>query len=216
MQQKIDSRLREYIEETVLPRYRDFDPAHRIDHAEAVITRSLALAEGYEVDINMVYAIAAFHDTGLCGDRRVHHLASGAIVRSDNRLREWFSAEEVEAMAQAVEDHRASSDHAPRNIYGMIVAEADRLIMPRTVVERTVQYGLAHYPELDKEAQYARAKEHLTGKYGEGGYLRLWIPASPNAQRLTELRALIGDEAQLRSLFDDLYERLVGEGCPRP
>ena len=129
-----------YIEQEILPRYDHFDAAHRRDHADEVITRSLALAEHYDININMVYAIAAYHDTGLCEGRDTHHLVSGRIIREDKRLREWFDENQIETIAQAAEDHRASSGHEPRSIYGKIVAEADRLIMPEKVIRRTIQY----------------------------------------------------------------------------
>ena len=197
--------LQAYIEAAILPLYKEFDPAHRTDHALQVITESLKLSKHYDVDERMVYAIAAYHDIGLCEGRERHHLVSGKILRADERLREWFSEEQIETMAQAVEDHRASLDHAPRSIYGRIVAEADRLIDPMTVLLRTVQYGLSHYPELSKEQHYQRYCEHLQEKYAKGGYLRLWIPESDNATHLAELRALIADEVQKRKVFEMFY-----------
>ena len=197
--------LQAYIESAILPRYKDFDPAHRIDHALQVIAESLKLAKHYDVNERMVYTIAAYHDIGLCEGRERHHLVSGRMLRADERLHEWFTDEEIETMAQAVEDHRASLDHAPRSIYGRIVAEADRLIDPMTVLLRTVQYGLSHYPELDKEEHYQRYCEHLQEKYAEGGYLKLWIPESDNAARLTELRALMADEIRKRKVFEQFY-----------
>ena len=197
--------LQAYIESAILPRYKDFDPAHRIDHALQVIAESLKLAKHYDVDERMVYTIAAYHDIGLCEGRERHHLVSGRMLRSDEHLREWFTEEEIVTMAQAVEDHRASLNHAPRSIYGRIVAEADRLIEPMTVLLRTVQYGLSHYPELSKEQHYQRYCEHLQEKYAEGGYLKLWIPESDNAARLAELRALIADEARKREAFEQIY-----------
>lgn len=197
--------MKHYIETAILPRYKDFDPAHRIDHALQVIAESLKLAKHYDVDERMVYTIAAYHDIGLCEGRERHHLVSGRMLRADERLHEWFTDEEIETMAQAVEDHRASLDHAPRSIYGRIVAEADRLIDPMTVLLRTVQYGLSHYPELDKEQHYQRYCEHLQEKYAEGGYLKLWIPESDNAARLTELRALMADEIRKRKVFEQFY-----------
>ena len=197
--------LQAYIESAILPRYKDFDPAHRIDHALQVIAESLKLSKHYDVDERMVYTIAAYHDIGLCEGRERHHLVSGRMLRGDKRLHEWFTDEEIETMAQAVEDHRASLDHAPRSIYGRIVAEADRLIDPMTVLLRTVQYGLSHYPELDKEEHYQRYCEHLQEKYAEGGYLKLWIPESDNAAQLTELRALMADEIRKRKVFEQFY-----------
>ena len=109
-------------------------------------------------------------------------------------------------MQEAIEDHRASNKQAPRSIYGKIVAEADRIIDPEITLRRTVQYGLSHYPEMDKERQYERFRKHLADKYAEGGYLKLWIPQSDNAGRLAELRQLIINEERIRRVFDQLYE----------
>jgi uncharacterized protein len=197
-----------YIEQKILPRYDHFDTAHQRNHAEEVIARSLALAGHYDVDENMVYAIAAYHDTGLCEGRDTHHLVSGHIIREDKKLREWFDEEQIETMAQAAEDHRASNGHEPRSIYGKIVAEADRLITPEKVIRRTIQFTQDHFPEYDKEQQYQRFRDHLLEKYSDTGYLRLWIPESDNATRLEELRIIIRDEEKMRKAFDQTFEKI--------
>lgn len=204
----IFNELIQYIEQEILPPYDHFDAAHQRNHAEEVIARSLALAEHYEVNINMVYVIAAYHDTGLCEGRDTHHLVSGRIIREDKKLREWFDGEQIETMAQAAEDHRASSGHEPRSIYGKIVAEADRLITPEKVMRRTIQFTQDHFPNYDKEQQYERFREHLLEKYSDTGYLRLWIPESDNAMQLEELRKTIRDEAAMRSAFEEFYSHL--------
>ncbi|MBO7615822.1 MAG: HD domain-containing protein [Bacteroidales bacterium] len=198
----VNTSLLAYIEQEILPRYTHFDAAHQRNHAEEVIERSMALAKHYEVNKNMVYAIAAYHDTGLCEGRDTHHLVSGRIIREDKRLRDWFDEAQIETMAQAAEDHRASSGHEPRSIYGKIVAEADRLITPEKVIRRTIQFGVDHYPELDKEGQYQRFRTHLLEKYSDTGYLRLWIPESDNAVRLEELRRTIRDETKMWEAFE--------------
>ena len=196
-----------YIKQEILPRYDHFDAAHQRNHADEVIERSLALAKHYDVDENMVYAIAAYHDTGLCEGRDTHHLVSGRIIREDKKLREWFDEEQIETMAQAAEDHRASNGHEPRSIYGKIVAEADRLISPEKVIRRTIQFTQDHFPGYDKEQQYQRFREHLLEKYSDTGYLRLWIPESDNATRLEELRIIIRDEEKMRKAFDQTFEK---------
>ncbi len=173
-----------------------------------VIEQSRAIAADLDVDMNMVYTIAAYHDAGLTADRKTHHLVSGTTMREDMRLRDWFSEEQIETMAQACEDHRASSNHEPRSIYGKIVAEADRFIDPDTIILRTVQYGLANYPELDKEGHWHRTLNHLHEKYAEGGYLRLWFDNSPNVARLNSLRQIIKNEPLLREKFNHLYDTL--------
>lgn len=207
---RIPRALKEYIETEIIPRYAGFDKAHNLDHAQTVINESMEIADHYpEVNRNMVYAIAAYHDTGLVEGREFHHLASGKIVEADAMLRQWFTEEEIRQMKEAVEDHRASSDHEPRSIYGRIVAEADRIISPDTTLRRTVQYGLKNYPELDKEGQYRRFCQHLQNKYAEGGYLKLWIPFSKNATKLQELRKLIDNPVLLRETFEKLFREEI-------
>lgn len=202
----IEKSLQSFLEKQILPRYAEFDKAHQENHALSVIEQSMKLAPYYDVNYNMVYTIAAYHDLGLHDDRKTHHLISGKIIREDVRLKEWFTPEQIETMAQAAEDHRASSDHEPRSIYGKIVAEADRLIDKDTILRRTIQYGFKHYPHLDKEAHIQRALDHLNEKYAEGGYLKLWIPESPNAERLHSLKKLIKDKKTIRQLLEIIYE----------
>lgn len=202
----MEKSLEEYCEREIIPRYAAFDKAHREDHVRTVIAQSLTLAEHYDVNADMVYAAAAYHDLGLAEGRETHHLASGRIIRSDAALKRWFSPEQIETVAQAAEDHRASSKHEPRSIYGRILAEADRVIDGETIVRRTIQYGLSHYPELDPEGHWERTLEHLREKYGYGGYLKLYIPESPNAGRLEALRALIDSPSELRVVFERLFE----------
>ena len=197
--------LQAYIETEIIPRYRHFDKAHREDHVLTVIRESLQLARHYPVDPDILYVAAAFHDTGLAVDRATHHLESGRIIREDPRLPQWFSREEIELAAQAAEDHRASAKTAPRSLYGRLLAEADRVIDPETIIRRTVQYGLEHYPELEREGHWERTLQHLKEKYGDGGYLRLWIPESANAGRLEQLRSIIRRPEALRPIFERLY-----------
>ena len=194
-----------YIESEIIPRYAGFDKAHREDHARTVIDRALAMGEAYDIDRDMLYVAAACHDLGLAVDRKTHHLESGRIIRADARLREWFTEEQIETIAQAAEDHRASATAPPRSLYGRLVAEADRLIVPETIIRRTVQFGLSHYPELDKEGHWQRTLEHLHEKYAEGGYLHLLIPGSPNEEPLERLREIIKDERLLREMFERFF-----------
>ncbi len=198
----VDAGVRRYVEQEIIPRYRNFDAAHREDHVRMVIERSVTLAEMYGADVTLAYVVAAYHDTGLVEGREIHHVVSGRILLEDGFLKECFSPEQRRMMAEAAEDHRASTGHEPRSIYGKIVAEADRMIIPEVIIRRTVQYGLAHYPDLDKEGHYRRLCSHMQEKYAEGGYLKLWLPESENVSRLEELRRWIRDERKLREEFE--------------
>ena len=201
----MDKSLREYVDGRIIPMYDGFDAGHGREHVNAVAQEALRLAAFYDVNEEMVYAAAAYHDTGLSVDRKTHHLESGRIIREDKELCRWFTDEQIEVIAQAAEDHRASSDHEPRTIYGKIIAEADRQIIPESIILRTVQYGFKHYPELDKEGHWRRTCEHMAEKYDEGGYLKLWIPESRNAEGLARLREIIHEKSRLRAMFEAAY-----------
>lgn len=197
--------LVEYIETKILPRYANFDRAHNLEHVTRVIRRSMELVRITGADINMTYTIAAYHDLGMSGPRAIHHLTGGKILAADARLKRWFSAEQIKIMREAVEDHRASASRAPRSLYGKIIAEADRDIDVDTVIRRTIQYGLSNYPQLDRQGQWQRFKQHMDEKYSANGYIRLWLPHSPNEQQLNQLRQLIADTTRLKARFDEIF-----------
>lgn len=201
--------IREFVEREIVPRYDSFDAGHGRDHVETVISQALSLAQYYpEVDRCLLLVAAAYHDLGLAYGRKEHHIHSARIIRQDERLRQWFSEEEIDTIADAAEDHRASSDHEPRTIYGRIVAEADRIIDGETIVRRALQYGLKHEPGLDREGQYRRLMVHMREKYDYGGYLQLWIPESDNAKQLEAFRQTLADEEAFRHLFDTIYNSI--------
>lgn len=203
--------LNQWITNEIHPRYDLFDPAHQRDHVRKVEEETLRLGTLYGLNPNLLLATAALHDVGLAHGREEHHLHSGTFVRNEPTLLRWFSPQQIELIAQAVEDHRASADHEPRSLYGKIVAEADRDIEPIKIVRRTLQYSIAHYPDYDKEQLCQRSLTHLHEKYGVGGYLKLYIPESRNAQALKELQLLIANEEALRALFDQLLPEELGK-----
>ncbi len=198
--------LMEFIETQILPRYADFDTAHGLLHVQRVIGRSLKLARQTGADLNMAYTVAAYHDLGLSGPRAIHHITSGKILINDARLKRWFSPDQMRVMREAVEDHRASASHVPRNIYGRIVAEADRDLEPEIVLRRTVQYGLSVYPEKNREEHWRRFCQHLHDKYSATGYIRLWLRNSASENHLQQLRSMIDNPSLLRQNFDRLFD----------
>jgi len=197
--------LIEFVETQILPHYASFDRAHNMEHVTRVIRRSLALARQTGADLDMAYAIAAYHDLGLSGPRAIHHITSGKILMADARLQRWFSPDQLKVMKEAVEDHRASASKAPRSIYGKIVAEADRDLDPATVIRRTIQFGLANYPQLDAEGHWRRFMQHMQEKYSASGYIRLWIQGSENERNLNQLRSWIVDAKAMRAHFDRIF-----------
>lgn len=203
----ISTDLQTYIETEILPRYDSFDKGHNRQHIQKVITESLLLAEEYAVDKNMVFTIAAYHDSGMPQGREQHHIFSGELLLADTMLLRWFSHAQLLVMRDAIEDHRASSKQPPRTIYGCIVAEADRDISVDVVLRRTLQFGLKKYPNEPFLFHFNRSITHLKEKYAEDGYLQLYLKSAKNERGLAELRTLIRDvkalEKQCLLIFEE-------------
>ena len=193
MDNRVDLDLMAFVEQQILPRYNAFGKSHGLGHVQRVIKNALTLVPATGTNPNMVYVSAAYHDLGMEGPRAIHHITSGKILR---------------IMKEAVEDHRASSSRVPRSIYGKIVAEADRELDSNIVFSRAVLYGLENYPEKNKDEQWKRFYNHINEKYGRKGYIRLWIPNSPNAKKLEFIRELIDQQVDLRKVFDKLYNEI--------
>ena len=208
MKQQVSLEIMEFVERQILPRYNAFGESHGLRHVTRVIKNSLRLADVTGADIDMVYVIAAYHDLGMEGPRAIHHLTSGKILMADARLKKWFNAAQLKVMKEAVEDHRASSSRQPRSIYGKIVAEADRDIDVHEIFLRAIQYGKENGPDKTVEEHWERFAQHMDEKYSNNGYIKLWIPNSPNEKALKELRNIIEDKKLLRKAFDDIWKEM--------
>ena len=213
---EVSRSLQQYVTENILPRYDGYDKAHSRRHIQSVMDQSMEifrkLSAGqmdggrlYDLNPDMVYAIAAYHDIGICEGRESHHLASGRMLEADTALCRWFSPEQIHVMKEAVEDHRSSNKSLPRSIYGRIVSEADKAIDFDTVFSRAILYARANCPEMTDEEIFRKSYGHLLDKYGDGGYMRLQFSDSPNAVRLADLREKLRDEELMRREFQ-LFE----------
>lgn len=203
--QSINPQLQSYIEKEVFPQYVLFDKGHNINHIRKVIEDSLEISQQYDADINMVYTIAAYHDIGMSKGRENHHITSGEILRNDKMLSDWFDEKQLIIMQEAVEDHRASNSHEPRSMYGKIVAEADRDISPETIVCRSIAFSMSNYHENNYEEHLKRVYAHIEDKYGENGYLKLWLETSKNTKGLQEVRSLLRNKQQFEQYFAMLW-----------
>ena len=138
-----------------------------------VINRSLNFAkQAKNVDLNMVYTVASYHDIGHHINPKEHEIISAKILEEDNNLRNFFTKNEILIMKEAVEDHRASSKKEPRSIYGKIVSSADRNTSVDVSLRRTYQYRLKNSPGVSLDYIVNESRQHLINKFGTNGYAR--------------------------------------------
>lgn len=166
----MNKELIKYIETTIFPKY-VAKSGHSLEHIKYVIRRSLKFAEQVpEANKDICYTVAAYHDIGRLLDDDYHEKISGAFVRIDEKLKEFFTDEEIETIAEAVEDHRASSKREPRSIYGKIVSSADRNTSADEMVTRTVEAQSYWDPDASLDEIIEKSRQHIIDKYGKNGY----------------------------------------------
>ena len=192
---KINNELKNYIEENIFPEYSKNEPAHNIEHIKYVINRSFKFANAVpDINCDMVYTIAAYHDIGHHIDSKRHEIISGEIMSKDENLKRFFVEEELKVIKEAIEDHRASSDHEPRSIYGKIVSTADRNITIEDCLSRTYTYGKKLNPSASDEELYLRAHDVLIKKFGENGYAKFFFEDEEYEKFLKDIRELLSNK----------------------
>ena len=204
----MNEELVDYIETQIFPQYDKNESGHGINHIKTVIDRSLKFAKDYDVDINMVYTIAAYHDIGHHIDRKRHEIISAEIFMKDENMKKFFNDEERKIIKEAIEDHRASSDHEPRTIYGRIASTADRTIIDiDTTIKRAYSYGKRNYVGLSEEEQIERVYSHLKEKYGETGYAKVYLKDEEFEEALQKLRQALSNKQD----FINRVKKVVSE-----
>lgn len=205
---EINSKLKTYCETYIIPQYEKFDEAHQPTHVHQVIENSFEIAKDYTIEEDIVYAVAVFHDLGLIQGRAGHEAASKQLVLEDPFLQQFFDEETLSLIGDAVEDHRASRQEEPRNLYGKIISEADLDLDYGRVLLRCIQYSLRHAPVSDDTQLFQEVYKHLQEKYGSGSPLKLWLNYSVNASNLAKIRQKIASVAVVEEDFKALLEQV--------
>ena len=210
---KITNELKQYIEDKIFPEYDKNESGHGINHIKDVIRRSFELVEEnqLEVNIDMVYVIAAYHDIGHHIDSKTHEIISADIMSKDKNLSKFFSEEELKIIKEAIEDHRASAKEDPRSIYGRIVSSADRNNKVEDCLRRTYTYGKKLNPDATDEELFMRAYDVLQNKFGEDGYAKFYFKDSQYEEFLKKLRELLKDKDKYISTQREYIEKLKKE-----
>ena len=207
LEQQITKELFNYIEKEILPLYNRNEEGHGIKHIKTVIERSLKFAKDYEVNIDMVYTIAAYHDLGHHIDRKRHEIISAEMFINDENMKKFFTDEQRRTVKEAIEDHRASIDHEPRSIYGKIVSTADRTIINiDDTIKRSYSYGKRNYIGLSEKQQIERIYNHLKEKYGENGYVKTYLEDKEFDKALQNLRHALSNKEE----FINRVKRVIG------
>lgn len=201
----IQKELKKYLKEEIFPIYEKNDWAHQSWHIYEVIERSLRLAKDLDVNQNMVYTIAIYHDIACHQGRENHEINSSIMLQNDTNLKKWFSDSEIEIMAMAIADHRASNNHKPRSIYGQIIATADRFTSMKSILRSTLLYSLEFMPELTSLQMFQRSYEYIEKKYGPNGYSKVFLSSIEYENFLKEVAYYLEHTEEMKKIFYEVY-----------
>lgn len=198
----MNSKLKEYIEIKILPEYSKNDTGHGIEHIQYVINRCFKFAEQFDnIDLNVLYTIAAFHDIGHHIDKKNHEILSAKIFYDNEKMKQFFTEEQRKIIKEGIEDHRASSGSVPLSDYGKIISSADRSTDVNEFLKRTHSYTLKHNPDATIEEMLERAYNHTKDKYGKDGYAKSYVIDEEYNNFKNEIISLISD----KKTFDQRY-----------
>jgi uncharacterized protein len=201
---KVNKDLKNYIENNIFPSYIKNDSGQNLDHIKYVIDRSMKFASTVDdINFDMVYTIAAYHDIGHYIDARNHEKISAEMLLNDDNLKDFFDDEQIKTMSEAVYDHRASMEGEPRSIYGKIVSSADRNTLVEVPLRRTYAYRLAHNPELTIEQIIEESRQHIINKFGQNGYAteKMYFEDPDYEKFLEEISLLAENESEFKKRY---------------
>lgn len=210
----MDIELKKYIDENIKTNYEKFDDAHNVSHYNFVTNNCVKysnklIEKGIDIDLDIAFIVGAYHDIGLIYGRENHALSSGKIVRNDNMLKKYYSEEDIEIMAQAVEDHSSHLSYTPRNIYGKIVADSDRNNSKYLVFSRPIKYALKNEKELSKEEHINRVYNFVQNKFGRNGFVKYYLDIEDTRKAQSEVWELLDNEKLCKAYIEGLFDEIT-------
>ena len=198
MEKIINSKLKEYIQNNILPEYDLNDKGHNIEHIKVVLERAFELSKEYDINYDMLYIIVCFHDIACHIDREKHEILSAERLYNDKILKEFFNEEKMKVMKEAVEDHRASLEYIPRSIYGKILSSADRKFGVDNYLKSSMGFTMKKHPELSNEELIEDSYQFAIKKFGKDGYAinKMYVKDDKYGNFLNELQYLIDNKEQ--------------------
>ncbi len=208
----INSNLKKYIEEKIFPKYEKYY-SHGMLHINNVIKNILLLTEYYNLDENIAYVIASYHDIGLNINRENHEYESGKFLDNDSELKKHFNSEQIKIMKEAVEDHRGSRKEEPRNIYGKILSDSDRDFDIEVLAKRQLATSLKNYPELVTfDEHFERCYQYILKRINKSGKFNLWTNNPMIIEQRNKFETEYLNKKFAKSVYKKEWDKIKNDG----
>jgi len=205
--------LLHYIKNEIKPMYKNFDKAHSTSHFNFVTNNCIEYGkelqkQGQDIDLEIAYVVGALHDIGISRGRENHAKSSGDMVRKDINLRQFYDDNIIEMLAQSVEDHSSHLAYEPRNIYGKIVADADRNNTMYLVFSRPTKYSIKNEKHLTRDEHIDKVYNFVQDKFGKNGYVKYWLNIPQTTKEQLRVWQLLDDEKSCKAYIGGIYDEI--------
>lgn len=204
----LNEKLMKYIENNIFPEYDKNDNGHKIDHIKYVINRCFKLSKDKDIDLNMLFVIASYHDIGHHINSKNHEIVSAQIMYKDEKLKNFFNKAQLKIMKEAIEDHRASLDREPRSIYGKIISSADRNVDVDESLRRIYIYSIENLKNLTRTEHIEECYKHVLKKFGKNGYSKFFFEDKEYENYLDELQYLLNNKEEFIIRFNKIISKM--------
>lgn len=182
-------------------------------HINNVINNMMMLAGYYDLDKNMAYVIASYHDSGLGIDRENHEYESGKILENDEMIKTFFTEEQIQIMKEAVEDHRGSRKERPRNFYGECVSDSDRDFDIKLLAKRQTATSLKNYPDLNTfDEHFENCYNYMCRRINAGGKFNLWTNNPILVEQRDKFQEEYLNKEYAKSIYKEEWDKINADG----
>lgn len=178
------------------------DGAHDKNHIIDVIQNAYSISSKMKLNTDLAVFSALYHDIGLLlGNREEHDINGYKWICRNQKLKQYFDEYEINIIAHAVKEHRASYKGNYFSIYSVIVSDSDRSLSIETMIRRSYLYNKDKSNDV-----YNTVYSYLKKKYGYGG-VELHLDFSKEI--LEESRKILSNEKEFKFHYDRIIMKIA-------
>lgn len=202
----VDLKLRDYVEKKVFPLWELNDKGYGPIHRTEAIRRIFALNETFQLNLNpnMLFVIASYHDVGKYIDYKKHHLIAAEKFMEDEKIKQFFTDNQRIIIKEAIEDHRSSKEDDPRSVYGKLISSADRNTTIEIVFIRSFFVAKDRMPDMNINEYLDYTVNRLINKYSEENPENMFFEDDIYKVFLKDMRDLLTRPDDFKNLYCDV------------
>lgn len=200
---RVNPALHKHVEDKIFPQYAQNDKAHGLCHIREVIRRAFRLNKSFKLQLepDLIFAIAAYHDLGKHIDSDHHEIVSAELFRQDAEMTKFFAPAQINLIAEAIEDHRSRKSDNPRSVYGQLISSADRNTRVEMVFVRSFFVGKDYQPEATVAEHLDFNFHRLAQRYSLDDPENMFFADQEYRNFLTAMRKLLQNEELFKTRY---------------